>query len=113
MTASHRLVSRRRSRAQRGTWRGNSRRRGREPEQDGEFYDDSNLVGGDCCSDTCAIEAAVPLAQMFNYSTDLRSATQGKGEFTMEYLKHEAVTRDEASRLTRAYDQQVKDARGK
>ena len=31
------------------------------------------------------IEAIVPLANMFGYSTDLRSATQGRGTFTMHF----------------------------
>ena len=31
--------------------------------------------------------AHVPLSEIFGYSTDLRSATQGKGEFSMEFAK--------------------------
>jgi elongation factor G len=31
------------------------------------------------------IQATVPLANMFGYSTDLRSATQGRGTFTMQF----------------------------
>ncbi len=33
------------------------------------------------------IKATVPLAQMFGYSTSLRSATQGRGTFTMQFLR--------------------------
>ena len=34
------------------------------------------------------IEADVPLAEMFGYATDLRSNTQGKAEFTMEFDRY-------------------------
>ena len=44
--------------------------------------------------DNVVIEADVPLAQMFGYSTDIRSITQGKGEFTMEYKQHNPVSPD-------------------
>ncbi len=38
-----------------------------------------------------AIRAMVPLAEMFGYATDLRSMTQGRGVFTMEFDHYEAV----------------------
>jgi len=37
------------------------------------------------------IEAEVPLSEMFGYSNDLRSMTQGKGGFSMEFLKYQKV----------------------
>ncbi|MCG3110945.1 MAG: elongation factor G [Candidatus Manganitrophus sp. SB1] len=49
------------------------------------------------------IEAEVPLSAMFGFSTDLRSGTQGKGEFTMEFLKYAPVPRQISDELIKAY----------
>jgi elongation factor G len=43
-------------------------------------------VGG-----VAAVKAFVPLANMFGYATDLRSATQGRGTFTMEFDHYEQL----------------------
>jgi elongation factor G len=37
------------------------------------------------------IDAEVPLSEMFGYSTDLRSATQGRATYTMEFNKYGEV----------------------
>ncbi len=39
-----------------------------------------------------AVKAMVPLAEMFGYATDLRSATQGRGAFTMEFDHYAQVS---------------------
>jgi elongation factor G len=49
------------------------------------------------------IEAEVPLADMFGYSTVLRSSTQGKAEFAMEFSKYAPVPRNVAEELMKKY----------
>jgi elongation factor G len=41
--------------------------------------------------DVQVIDAEVPLAAMFGYSTDLRSRTQGRAVYTMQFSQYEAV----------------------
>lgn len=52
------------------------------------------------------IDAEVPLSEMFGYSTVLRSATQGKAEFTMEFAKYSPAPNSVQQDLIEAYQQE-------
>ena len=47
-----------------------------------------DLVGGKI------VRGYVPLAEMFGYSTDLRSKTQGRGNYSMFFEKYEQVPKN-------------------
>ena len=47
----------------------------------------------------CVIDAQVPLAEMFGYSTVLRSLTQGQAQFTMEFATYKQVPQSIAEEL--------------
>ena len=49
------------------------------------------------------IAANVPLGEMFGYATDLRSATQGRATFTMEFYKYEAAPEPVKASLINKY----------
>jgi elongation factor G len=49
------------------------------------------IVATEMQGNTAIIEAEVPLAETFGYSTDLRSMTQGQGTFTMEFARYRRV----------------------
>jgi len=49
------------------------------------------IVGSQDDGRAAAIEAHVPLAEMFGFATVLRSATQGKGQFTMELMAYKQL----------------------
>ena len=55
----------------------------------------------------CRVEAEVPLAEMFGYSTDLRSCTQGKAEFTMEFSRYLRVPGEVQNELIKKYGSRI------
>lgn len=62
------------------------------------------LTGSEAQDMAVVVEAEVPLSQMFGFSTDLRSGTQGKGEFSMEYKMHAPVQGDVRRDLIKKYE---------
>eukprot|EP00475_Leptophrys_vorax_P020629 TRINITY_DN2828_c0_g1_i1.p1 TRINITY_DN2828_c0_g1~~TRINITY_DN2828_c0_g1_i1.p1 ORF type:complete len:751 (-),score=235.54 TRINITY_DN2828_c0_g1_i1:1410-3371(-) len=58
----------------------------------------ANTVDGEA-----KIIADIPLVEMFGYSSVLRSCTEGKGTFSMEYLEHAAVAKDQQAKISAEY----------
>jgi elongation factor G len=74
----------------------------------GNIYASLNQRRGIISSSTedgafCRVEAEVPLSEMFGYSTVLRSLTQGKAEFTMEFEKYGKVPAGISEALIKEY----------
>ncbi|MDO9514972.1 MAG: elongation factor G [Syntrophales bacterium] len=57
------------------------------------------IVGSQDDGPMCVIESQVPLAEMFGFSTVLRSATQGQAQFTMEFALYKLVPQSIAEEL--------------
>ncbi|QED29330.1 elongation factor G [Microvenator marinus] len=69
------------------------------------------IVGNTSKHGISSIEAEVPLSEMFGYSNELRSGTQGKAEFSMEFKKYGPVPRQIQEELVKEY--QAKRAAGR
>jgi len=61
----------------------------------------------------CRVEAEVPLSEMFGYSTVLRSMTQGKAEFSMEFLKYGKVPTNISEQLRKDFEEKRKKEHGR
>ena len=57
------------------------------------------LTGNETKAGVQVVNAEVPLGEMFGYATDLRSQTQGRGTFTMEFLKYSEVPKNIAETI--------------
>ncbi len=62
-----------------------------------------NVLGSTEDAGFARVDAEVPLAAMFGYSTDLRSATEGKAEFTMEFARYAPAPADVTEELLKKY----------
>ncbi len=61
----------------------------------------------------CRVEAEVPLSEMFGYSTVLRSMTQGKAEYSMEFLKYGKVPTNISETLRKDFEEKKRKEHGR
>ncbi len=54
-------------------------------------------------SDAQVIAARVPLAEMFGYATTLRSLTQGRAVYTMQFSRYEKLPKDVSDQLVSSF----------
>jgi elongation factor G len=66
------------------------------------------IVGSQEEGPMCVIESQVPLSEMFGYSTVLRSLTQGKAQFTMEFATYRQVPQSIADEIAKKQQEEKK-----
>jgi elongation factor G len=64
------------------------------------------LAGSDMRDNLTIIECEVPLSEMFGYSTELRSMTQGKAGFSMEFKKYKPVPKNIQEQIVTKYKEE-------
>ncbi|XP_046401695.1 elongation factor G, mitochondrial [Ischnura elegans] len=65
------------------------------------------ITGSDANEGWFILQAEVPLNDMFGYASELRSGTQGKGEFSMEYSRYAPAPMDIQDKLVQEYQESL------
>ena len=58
-----------------------------------------NITGTEDRNGSKVINANIPLSEMFGYATDLRSRTQGRGQYTMQFSHYYEVPKSVAEKI--------------
>ncbi len=58
-----------------------------------------NITGSDDRNGAKIIDCEIPLSEMFGYATDLRSRTQGRGQYTMQFSHYSEVPRSVSEKI--------------
>ena len=61
-----------------------------------------NILGQITRTGAVQVDANVPLAEMFGYATDLRSKTQGRGNYTMEPSHNSELPKSKTDEIIKA-----------
>jgi elongation factor G len=64
------------------------------------------ILGTETSGNICTVNAEVPLSEMFGYSNDIRSSTQGKATFSMEFSRYSSVPKGKQDELTKKYQEE-------
>jgi len=80
----------------------------------GDIYGDMSkrrgrILGSEKVGELQRVTAEAPLSEMFKYATDLRSMTQGRGSFTMQFERYEEVPAASAKKVIEAYKAEEED----
>lgn len=70
----------------------------------GDIYGDMNkrrgkIMGSDTQGDVSVVTAEVPLGEITKYATDLRSMTQGRGSYEMEFVRYDEVPSQQTAKI--------------
>lgn len=58
-----------------------------------------NITGSDDRNGAKIIDCEIPLSEMFGYATDLRSRTQGRGTYTMQFSHYSEVPKSVSEKI--------------